>query len=205
MRMKKIGWILPLAIAVCLSGCSGSPDDPDSRPDYIREHFLLPETKEELFGWVDAVVSVKLEKVDFKRMPDSMSLEPQPEEEEINTVSTARVETVIKGDLAVGRTIRILQKGDNKTRIYSGEKDGGGYLQKGQKKLLFLDALSEGDAAWAKETFGSVYYIRSLVGQYTLDDDDNIVEMTEESRRLFGPIETLEDIRAAWEAVKPQT
>lgn len=204
MRMKKIGWILLLVIAVCLSACSGSPDDPDSQPDFIRECFLPYQSKEELLEKADAIVSVKIEKVGFKRMPDSMSLEPQPEEKEINTVSTARVETVIKGDLAVGRTIRILQKGDNKTRIYSGEKDGGGYLQKGQKKLLFLDALSEEAAAVAREKFGSIFGIHSLVGQYTLDDDGNIVEMTEESRRLFGPIETLEDIRAAWETVKTQ-
>ena len=201
--MRKIGWILPLAIAVCLLGCSGRPDDPVSRPDSIREHVRFFQSKEELLEKVDAVVSVRIEKVDFKRTPDTMDLELKGEE--IHTVSTARVETVIKGNLSAGRAIRIFQSGDNKTRIYSSVEEGGGYLQKGQKKLLFLYALPEEGAACIKEKVGTVYSISATAGQYTLDDDDNIVEMTEESRRLFGPIETLEDIRAAWEAVKPQT
>ena len=60
-----------------------------------------------------------------------------------SALSIGKVERVIKGNLEEGGEIRMSQNGDNHTIIDTAVEESGGYLQKGQRWLLFLGERNE--------------------------------------------------------------
>ena len=181
-----------LALLLFLPSCgAGETDTSVIRFSYTCQPYY--ETKDELLHEVDIILVVKVKKPEI--IP-AFSPGDDP-----SALSIGKVERVIKGNLEEGGEIRMSQNGDNHTIIDTAVEESGGYLQKGQRWLLFLGERNElaQKVYWDLYHYQLPYSIYTMVGQYALDENDHITFMTDTSRSLLGDIQSVDDMEAVWQ------
>ena len=184
-QMASLLACVPFLFAAC--DAPSSSDESRSEPIVVQQYIVPPQSRGELLADQDLVaVVVDVEKTEVLEYTlDNAS----DNETRKARVATVKVKDVLLGDQKVGEKLQIFQQGDGTTIIYEEELQTGGYLEKGTKWFLFLEK---------KEFLNNTYfYIRSLIGQYELDDDGHIISQTELSKedRYFGGVKTVEDMR----------
>ena len=172
-----------LALLLFLPSCGTG--ETDTSINYIHTLPAMPDTKEILFKMYSDIVVVTVTKTKEKYNPKGN------EYSYTYLLSTCKVERVLRGDNKAGDKINVIQSGNNRTLIYKTVEESGGYLQEGQRWMLILHK--------SDKIPKNTYAIASIVGQYALDENDHITFMTEDSRRLFGDIQSVDDMEAIWQ------
>lgn len=98
------------------------------------------------------------------------------EDKALYTISKIKVTDVLKGTVRVGDVIEVKQMGDGKTLVDTAVKDGGGYFQKGEQKVLFLKSFAQYKVPYS--------VLNPSQAQYAIQDGR--VRACNPSNRLFG-------------------
>lgn len=162
----------------------------DDAPTYVPlVDKLYPRNHSEMMEDTQLVVRATVQSVEKgQREPWLLDREADDSSEEkiYATVSTVRVEDVLYGSMERGKTIQIVQPGDEIHTVYECVRWSGDYLEKETSWLLLLRPVNEGNT--------SVYTISNVRGQYELNTTGDIVYL----RYLptyFDGCKTLEDLK----------
>lgn len=158
-------------------------------------------TDEQLYEFSPLIVVGEVIDTKIEKLEHSLTIDRERKD---MVVSTLKITEVIKGEKTKGDTIEIAQIGngtDYKISIY---ERGGGYFQKGDKLLAFLNTDEESNNKFKNAYNGREmpYVIRGVNtgGQLWLDNNNNIIEKNiqdnqfKEYKTLNGIINRLKEI-----------
>lgn len=188
--MKKvIAAVISSLLFLGLAGCSASEAD----PTYVEELIKLPDSKEVLLEHTEMIAVIKVMDTEIMEFPDAFDSKTDSQK---YYISTAKIEKVFMGEQPEAQEVKILQRGDNKTKIYKSVIYSGGYLETEDRWLLLLNELPAEVQQQFEETIGQIpYEVCPLVGQYKLSADDNFISITDESKKMFGNLQSVDSMK----------
>lgn len=200
--MKRTYPLLSLICALCLlCGCSDVSKEP-SQPTYETMHFIIRDEQGALDN-ADFIIVGTVTKTEIIHMIGGS-------EEEVNDEATPMqlsyitVNRSLRGSLSANEKIVVPLVGDDKTLIVTDLYDVGGYFEKGEQILLFLDSWSEESLTFLKKHNPSIYrkykstikHVTNYIqGIYRLDEEGNILhDLNQTGMGLFTDCATVDEL-----------
>lgn len=198
--MKK--WVCWLLCGILLAGMVGCEKKTEPR---VVEQAVYRYTLAQLKTYATAIAVGKVEKAETVSyaVPGEYQGATQAPVQKAH-VLTLKVEEDLKGTLQKGDRIPIAQEGDNETIVCTNVRDSGGYLEKGDRVLLFLAYNAEETERFQETNPGKLLpytIISEYQGKLLFRGNSDTLTWKNPKNDWARDCKTLDDVRALLEAV----